>query len=129
MKSWLLAAALTTLAACASAPSNPETTPAASRAVDPAGMYDFNTTVDGSAVTGVVTITRGPSGHTGTITTNVTDPITIDQVTAEGNRITVIALTPDGALTFTMDFSGDDFSGTWTLGEMSGTHTGRRRTS
>lgn len=128
MKSWLLAAALTTLAACASAPSNPETA-AASTAVEPAGTYDFNTTVDGTAVTGVVTITRGTGGYTGTITTNVTDPITIDQVTAEGNRITVIALTPDGALTFTMDFSGDDFSGTWTLGEMSGTHTGKRRTS
>lgn len=128
MKSWLLAAALTTLAACASAPSNPETA-AASTAVEPAGTYDFNTTVDGTAVTGVVTITRGTGGYTGTITTNVTDPITIDQVTAEGNRITVIALTPDGALTFTMDFSGDDFSGAWALGEMSGTHTGKRRTS
>jgi hypothetical protein len=125
MKSWLLMAAIAT-AACASTTTTTQDPPAA--AADASGIYDFNTTVDGNAVTGTVTITRSGNAYGGTVTTNITDPIDISAVTMEGNQITVMAITPDGPITFVMNFTGDDFTGTWALGTMSGTHTGKRRT-
>ena len=128
MKSWLLVTAAATLAACASTPAT--TDQASARVtVDPVGVFDFNTTVDGTPVNGVVTITRANGIFGGSITTNVTDPITVNTVTVEGQRVSVVANTPDGPLTFLMDFTGNDFTGTWGLGTMSGTHTGKRRTT
>lgn len=129
MRSWLLAAAAATLAACASSSTPaPADAPPAAVIAEPVGIYDFTTTADGTAVTGTVTITKAESGYTGSITTNVTDPIAITMVSVEATRINVTALTPDGPLSFIMDMAGNDFTGTWALGEMTGTHTGRRRT-
>lgn len=139
----LAAAAL--LAACASnppaqtpAPPPPALTPAqqpaqpaTSAALDPLGIFDFTTAVEGMSVAGTITITKPATGtgYTGTITTNVTEPIGISRVVVEGQKLIVTAQTPDGDLTFTMEFKGNDFTGTWAMPGMSGTHAGVRRKS
>ena len=121
------------LGACASAPPEPapaarEVTPPAPAAVDPVGTFDFSTAVEGMAVNGTMTISRNPAGALeGTITTNITEAIPVRSVTVTGQRMNVVADTPDGPLNFVLEFQGDEFSGTWDLGSMAGTHSGRRR--
>lgn len=129
---WALAALLA-CAACASSP-NQETGPAAARtaSVDPVGTFDFTTTVEGTDVTGSIVIARAATGgYTGSITTNVTDPIPVTGVTVEGQTLHVTAESPDGQVTFTMVFTGNDFTGNWSIGggQMSGVASGRRRVS
>jgi hypothetical protein len=119
---WTIALCVLT-GACASTPA----TPPAPAPLDPVGVYDFTTDVDGTAVTGTITITNGASGYGGSIGTNVTESMPVRSVAVEGQRVTVRADAPDGPVTFTMDFDGDDFIGTWTYADMSGTHSGRRR--
>ncbi|HSJ13775.1 MAG TPA: hypothetical protein VK939_05135 [Longimicrobiales bacterium] len=129
MTKWLLAMVVAVLAACAGTPDpGAESPPAGVVALDPTGTFDFSTVVDGSPVTGTITITRVATGLGGTITSTVTDTLTIRTVSVEGSRVLVTADTPDGPLSLNMDFAGDEFTGTWALGELSGTHSGRRRT-
>src|SRR5687767_2748094 len=73
--------------------------PAARAAVDPIGVYDFTTEVQGSAVKGVITITRNPQGaFTGSITTDVTDAMPVTKVTVDGQKMDVRSGTTDGEL-------------------------------
>lgn len=107
-----------------------EVTPAAPAAVDPVGIFDFTTTVEGMAVTGTLTIRRGAAGaFEGSIATNITETIPVRTVTVTGQRMNVIADTPDGPITMVLEFTGNDFSGTWEGTGMAGTHSGKRRTS
>ena len=129
MKSWLLPVIAVTLAACASSPAvqPAEAPPARQVALDPVGTFDFTTTVEGTSAAGTINILRTDSGYGGTITSNVTDAMPIRTVTVNDNRVDVIADTPDGPLSINMIFTGNQFTGTWSLGAMSGTHTGQRR--
>lgn len=133
LKLALCLAALT--GACASAQPEPvtparEVTPPAPAAVNPVGIFDFATNVEGMAVNGTMTISRNAAGaYEGTIATNVTETIPIRTVTVTGQRMNVVADTPDGPLNFVLEFRGDEFSGTWELGAMTGTHSGKRRSS
>ena len=116
-----LAMALCVLtAACATTPEQPA-------ALDPVGMYDFSTSLDGTPVTGTITITKTTSGYGGSIATSVTETIAVRSVTVEGQKLTVLADAPDGAVTFVIELNGDEFAGIWTYAGMSGTHTGTRR--
>ena len=45
---------------------------------------------------------------------------------AAGQELTVVAETPNGNVTFRMMFTGDTFTGGWTLGGDTGAITGRR---
>jgi len=131
MKKWsiILLPALALTAACASAPAIPpaEVVPPTPPPVNPVGMFDFTTTVEGTIVNGTVTVVKTDTGFGGSITTTVTEPVPVRAVTVEGQKLTVTADTPDGPITFTMDFKGDEFAGGWNLGTMAGTHTGKRR--
>lgn len=109
--------------ACASA----KVTPDAPAALDPVGVYDFTTTVDGTVVSGTITITQGTSGYGGSLETNATETIPVRSVTVEGRKLTVLANSPDGPVTFIMTLDGDEFAGTWSYAGMSGSHTGKRR--
>lgn len=111
----------------APAPPAREVTPPAPAAVDPVGVFDFTTTVEGMAVAGTITVTKTAAGYGGSIATNVTETIPVRSVVVEGQKATVVADTPDGPINFTMEFKGDEFTGTWTLGAMSGVHSGKRR--
>jgi type 1 fimbria pilin len=109
--------------ACASA----QVTPEAPAALDPVGVYDFTTTVDGTVVSGTVTITQGTSGYGGSLATDATETIPVRSVAVEGQKLTVLADSPDGPVTFVMTLNGDEFAGTWSYAGMSGAHTGKRR--
>lgn len=134
MKAKLFLAALSlSAAACSTAPTS-ETgpTPAAqtttaSAAVNPVGRYEFATAVQGQPVTGTITITGNPGAYGGEITTSITPPLPIAGATVSGQQITVTGNTPDGTLTFRMNFTdGTNFSGAWELSGDSGNLTGRR---
>ena len=109
--------------ACASA----QVTPDAPAAMDPVGAYDFTTTVEGTVVSGTITITQGTNGYGGSISTDATETIPVRSVAVEGQKLTVLADSPDGPVTFTMTMDGDAFVGTWSYAGMSGAHTGKRR--
>jgi hypothetical protein len=128
MKPVLLALlAACTTAACGSSPRAPAASQPA--AVDPVGTFDFTTAVEGTDVSGTITVSRGQNGLGGSITSSVTEPMTIRTVAVEGQVLTITADTPDGPLTMTLTFTGNDFTGGWTLGSaMSGQLTGKRRT-
>jgi len=121
-KSALVALFTMVLAACASRPSGPPP-------LNPVGAFDFTTTVEGAAVTGTITIVRNGDAYSGSVGTNVTETIGIRSVVVEGQTMTVVGDTPDGPVTMTVTFTGDAFSGAWTLGAMGGEMSGKRRAS
>ena len=116
----VLAAAL---AACASNPGPPQPAP-----FDPTGAYDFSTNVEGTVVSGTLTVSEGPDGLRGVVTTDVTEPLPLSSVTVEGRTITGMGSTPEGAFTITLTVAEDDsLTGGWSLGPMSGSASGRKR--
>lgn len=117
-----LALALLT-GACASAQAPPE----GPAPLDPIGVYDFTTNVEGTTVSGTITISQGTSGYGGSIATNATETIPVRSVAVERQKLTVLADSPDGPVTFVMTLNGDEFTGTWSYAGMSGAHTGKRR--
>ena len=132
----ILAAVLSlAAAACSTAPA-PETTPgsttittttATSATVNPVGRYEFTTSVQGQMITGGVEIAGTPGAYTGQITTSITPPLPIAGVTATGQQVVVTGNTPDGTITFRMNFTdATNFTGGWELAGDSGALTGRR---
>lgn len=134
----ILAAVLSlAAAACSTAPA-PESTPAptsttvttttsTSAAMNPVGRYEFSTTVQGQIVTGAVEIAGTTGAYTGQITTSITPPLPISGVTVTGQQMVVTGDTPDGTLTFRMNFTdATAFTGGWELAGDSGALTGRR---
>lgn len=132
----ILAAVLSLAAAACSAAPDPETTPGttavtttttASAALNPVGRFEFTTSVQGQMVTGAVEIAGTPGAYTGQITTNITPPLPIAGVTVNGQEMVVTGNTPDGTLTFRMNFTdGTSFTGGWELSGDSSQLTGRR---
>lgn len=128
-------AALFLLAACAPAtpPADPTPAPTAppavatSAAVNPVGTFEFTTSVNGDMVTGSIEVTGNPGAYGGTIRTSITPDIPVTGVTTNGQQMVVTADTPDGELALTMNFTGDNFTGGWTLGGGSGELRGQRR--
>jgi len=132
MKRMLTAAA--TLLAAACAPAGPPATepaptvmvPAAAATVNPVGTFNFSTTVDGNPITGSIQVTGERDLYGGVIRTSITPDIPITDVTVEGQRMVVTANTPDGPLVLTMNFTGNAFTGGWTLDGDAGDITGQR---
>lgn len=99
-------------------------------AFDPVGVYDFSTTVEGQAVSGVVTIRRGDQGLTGVMTTPLTGELPLSRIAVDGRRVTFSTATGEGAISMQMTVGEDDrITGSWSAngGAMTGTVTGRRR--
>jgi hypothetical protein len=133
-KRFLAAALVLAAAACSTAPAadtGPEPAPTvqagARGAMDPVGRYEFSTSVQGQAITGGVEISGTPGSYTGRITTSITPPLPISSVTVEGQSMIVTGMTPDGVLTFRMNFSdATSFTGGWELDGDTGQLTGRK---
>jgi hypothetical protein len=104
---------------------SPSVTPAA--ALDPVGVYDFSTMIEGDQVTGTITITGSPGAYGGTISSSATPDMPIRSVTVSDSTITVTADTDNGELVSRFTLTGQDLSGEWTVGDMSGTTKGRKR--
>jgi hypothetical protein len=100
------------------------TTPSA--AMNPVGEYEFATQVNGEAVTGTIEITGTPGAYGGRIVTLQFPEFTVRSASAAGQELTVVAETPNGNVTFRMTFTGNTFTGGWTLGGDTGPVTGRR---
>jgi hypothetical protein len=108
-------------AACASAPAQP-------RAVDPVGMFDFSTSMDGTPVTGTLEIRKDSNGaYAGSLATNVAETIPVTAVTITGQQVTITATAPDSPVSITLTFTGDAFTGNWSYAGMTGQITGKRR--
>jgi hypothetical protein len=97
-----------------------------SAAVNPVGEYEFATQVNGEAVTGTIEITGTPGAYGGRIVTLQFPEFTVRSASAAGQELTVVAETPNGNVTFRMTFTGNTFTGGWTLGGDTGPVTGRR---
>ena len=132
MKRLLTAAA--TLLAAACAPAGPPATvsaptvmvPAAAAEVNPVGTFNFTTAVDGNQITGSIQVTGDRGLYGGIIRTSITPDIPITDVTVDGQRLVVTANTPDGPLVLTLNFTGNAFTGGWTLDGDAGDLSGQR---
>jgi hypothetical protein len=111
-------------------PPTPTPVPAAAAAADfdPVGVYDFTTEVQGTTVPGVLTIRRGDQGLAGTLATDVTGELPLQQITIEGRRGEMRASTQEGGMIMRIEFVEDRIRGGWELPSgMSGSVTGQRR--
>lgn len=119
---WIVAVSVLALAtACASAPGQapPDATHASAEArgdVDPVGRYTFTTTVQGMAVDGQLQITGTPGAWGGSFHTPVTGELPLSSVTVDGQEVRITANTADGIVQVRMMFSGETFTGAWSLG-------------
>jgi hypothetical protein len=97
---------------------------------DPVGIYDFSTEVQGTPITGALTLRRDEEGRlVGRISTDMTGEMPLHSIALEGRRAIMRASTPDGELYMQVDFLEDDrITGGWELSTgMAGSMTGQRR--
>lgn len=137
MKAAKMIGAVILLGACASTQPPAQTTTAATQpaatqqstaVVDPIGVYDFTTVVDGQTVSGTLHIEGAPGNYKGRIVTAVFPEIPIVGASVEKNVITARGSMPDGELTLRMVMEGPtDFKGNWALGGGGGEVTGKKR--
>lgn len=134
MKRTLVAAALVLLvSACAPAadpaagPAPATTAVAAPAALDPVGVFEFTTTVNGNPMSGTVEVTGQPGGYGGVIRTSATPDLPITGVRVEGDQMTVLSSVDGQELVLRLTFAGNDFTGGWTLGGEGADLAGRRR--
>lgn len=112
------------LAACASASNS---APAGPAPLNPVGYYEFSTDVEGQLVTGAIEIRRvDGGGYGGVVTTSATEPLPLQSVVVDGQKLTIAGDTPDGMVSMTITFTGEVFTGSWTYAGMSGTMSGKR---
>ena len=126
---WIVAGlALALAGACASAPEQGpiDTSAASSAEVDPVGSYSFTTTVQGTAVDGQLRITGTRGAWGGAFYTPVTGELPVSSVDVDGQVVRLTANTPDGIVHVRMIFSGDTFTGDWSLGAEGGAIRGQR---
>lgn len=127
----VMLAAVLVVAACARSsddvappPSPPQPTPTPT--LDPVGVFDFSTDVDGQPVTGVLSISGSPGAYTATMTSDVGN-IQVRDITVEGVRLSFLGDHPDATVFIELVFSGDSFTGEWDAGDMFGYISGSRR--
>ena len=114
-------------AACASggspaAESAPEPGPP-----DPTGTYTLNTYVQDTPVNGRMRITGEAGEYSGAIYTDFTGELPFTSLEVDGSRLLITAATPDGPVDIRITLEDDaTYTGTWSLGAMSGTVQGRR---
>ncbi len=130
-RSAVILAASLALAACArssdeAAPPPTLPQPTAAPALDPVGVYDFNTEVDGQPVTGVLSISGSPGTYTASMSSDIGN-IRVRNITVEGMRLSFTADHPDATAFVELVFSGDSFTGQWDAGDMFGYISGSRR--
>jgi hypothetical protein len=119
------------LAACARpsndvAPPPAPPQPAAAPTLDPVGVYDFSTEVDGQPVSGVLSISGSPGAYTATMSSDIGN-IGVRNIAVEGMRLSFIGDHPDATVFIELVFSGDSFSGEWDAGDTFGYLSGSRR--
>lgn len=137
--------ALVVLAACATTPKPdvqpaPEPLPAqttppgssastgTTAAFDPVGTYDFTANMQGQAIRGTMVLTRGPDGRLGGEVNSDQGLVIFTSITLEGRKMTAAGAVQNGpAVSFEVQFTGDEFAGNFWVQETTGTISGVRR--
>jgi hypothetical protein len=103
--------------------------PARVAALNPVGSYDFTATLpDGSTATGNFSITGSAGAWTGTISRDGEGtPTELTNISVDGQMLMANTVIPDGPITFTMNFSGQEFTGKWAIQGAEGAFNGKRR--
>ena len=97
------------------------------QALDPVGVYDFSTSVEGQTLTGTITFTGSAGAYTGSFTTGMTGTVPLRNVEVDGMDMTFLADTPDATVAFLLTFEGDSFTGEWDAEGMVGFISGTKR--
>lgn len=128
---FLLTAVCSLLSACgprmvpaAPAPGAPAGSAAA--APSPVGRYEFTSKFNGQSVSGHITVAGAPGGYRGVLRSPALSEITLDQVSLDGNVLTLAGSTEQGRLTMRLTLDSPVFTGRWTLGNMSEAISGHR---
>jgi hypothetical protein len=94
---------------------------------DPVGDYTFQTEVQGQTIGGQLSIRGTPGNYTGTMRPGGdVPPITFSRVTVEGTTVTANGEAMGAFVTFVLNFTGDQFTGSWDAGDATGYLNGRR---
>ena len=107
----------------AAPPPQPEPTPT----LDPVGVYDFTTSVEGQPMTGTLTITGSPDAYNGSMSTDMMGTIALRSFAVDGMDLSFMADLPEATVSFLLTFEGDEFTGDWDAGGMMGTMSGTKR--
>jgi hypothetical protein len=117
------------LAACgqstggAAASPQPEPEPA----LDPVGVYDFTTSLEGQPLTGTLTITGSPGDYSGSMTTDMMGTVALRSFSVEGMDLMFMADLPEAIVSFFLTFEGESFTGEWDAQGMTGFMSGTKR--
>lgn len=104
-------------------------TPVLAQDIDPVGRYEFETVVQEQPVTGTFEITGSEGAWSVTMSAEGQGDVPIHEVTVDGSVVTMIGSIPDaGELVIELEFDGNEFSGSWSLGMDGGELTGHRVT-
>ena len=118
-----LFAALAGMAAPAAAQKKP---------IDPVGDFEYATTANGQAVSGILSIVKKDNALSGKITSDALPEFPITGVKVEDQKVTLTAVLPDGQgeLTIVLNFEdANKFAGNWsTANGDSGAISGKRKT-
>ena len=129
--------------ACATSPaatpsSTPQSAPAtqaspppaavATPALNPVGTFDFTAIgPDGSASTGNFVISGTPGNYKGRIERDGVGGTDMTRITVDGQTMIIVAMIPEGEVTLTLNFTGNDFNGKWAIQGAEGGFSGKRR--
>ena len=117
----MIACSQSTGGGAAAAPPQPEPT------LDPVGVYDFTTSLDGQPLTGMITITGSPGSYSGSISTDMMGTVALRSFSVDGMDLMFMADLPDATVSFFLTFEGDSFTGEWDAGGMTGFMSGSKR--
>lgn len=95
--------------------------------VDPIGVYDFTTDVDGMPLTGTIHIEKAAEVLGGRIDSDMTGPMPITAVTIAEDGVSLSFQSPEGPGTFQLVIDEMELSGSWEVAGMSGQVAGRKR--
>jgi hypothetical protein len=95
--------------------------------LDPVGVYDWSTSVEGQTVTGSMTISGSPGAYTGSMTSDMLGALPVRNIEVDGMDLSFLMDMPDATVAFLLTFEGDTFSGEWDAEGMVGFVTGTKR--
>ena len=104
----------------------PEPTPPPAPQLDPVGVYDYTTQVEGTTMSGVFTVTGSPGAYTGTATSDL-GTISLRDITVNGMELSFVGDLPDVTVLFVLTVTGNTFTGQWDAEGMVGYLTGNKR--
>ena len=108
--------------------SPPPSAVTATPALNPVGTFDFTAIgPDGSASTGNFVITGTPGNYKGRIERDGVGGADITRITVDGQTMILLTTIPEGEVTLTLNFTGNDFNGKWAVQGAEGAFSGKRR--